>query len=129
MLLNRGYEKVYLVKVRGIGLHQPYDHQKVVVIESKRTLGGLIDLDPKRVDENIKMGYYDGIRLFKNYDGEKYVFKTKSEKYYQFLNRKVEPKLYHRVSLFFNTDKYKDTTIKALEYIMEHEKIDYYKIY
>ena len=101
MLLNKGYKKVYLVKVKGIGLHRPYDPSKVVVIESKRKLGGIIDVDPKRVDENIKMGYYDGIRLFKNYDGEKYVFKRKKEYYYKFLNRKV------------NKD----------------ESVDYYKIY
>ncbi len=129
MLLNKGYKKVYLVKVKGIGLHRPYDPSKVVVIESKRKLGGIIDVDPKRVDENIKMGYYDGIRLFKNYDGEKYVFKRKKEYYYKFLNRKVNKDLQHRIKLFFKVDSYKDMTIKALEYIMEHESVDYYKIY
>ena len=129
MLLNKGYKKVYLVKVKGIGIHRPYDKNKVVVIESKRSLGKVLDLDPKRVEENIKMGYYDGIRYFKNYDGEKYVFKRKNENYYKFLNRKVNKKLYKRVSLFFNTSTFKETTIKALEYIMEHQKVDYYKIY
>ncbi len=130
MLINRGCDLIYLVKVHGIGIRRPYDnHSNVIVIESKRNLGKVIDLDPKRVEENIMMGYYDAIRILKNYDGEKYVFKRRSEDYYKFLNKKVNYKLYKRVSLFFKTDNYKDTTIKALEYIMEEQNINYYKIY
>lgn len=129
MLLNKGYQKVYLVKVHGIGISRPYDSSKVVVIESKRNLGKVMDLDPKRIDENVKMGYYDAIRVLKNYDGEKFVFKRHSEKYYRKLNRKVNEKTYKRVKDFFKSDSYKDTTIRAMEYIMEHESINYYKIY
>lgn len=130
MLLNKGYDKVYLIKVHGIGITRKYDHNKnVIVIESKRSLGGIIDLEPNRIDENIKMGYYDTIRVLKKLDGEKYVFKNKKEKYYKFLNRKVDKYLYHRVENFFKTNNYKDTTIKALEYVMEHESINYYNIY
>ena len=130
MLLNKGYQKIYLVKVQGIGHHQKYDkNADVTVIESKRSLGGLMDLDPNRINENIMMGYYDTIRILKNYDGEKYVFKRKSLKFYEFLNRHVSPRLYKRVSTYFKTNNPKDTTIKALEYIMEHENINYYKIY
>lgn len=130
MLLKKGYKKVYLVKIHGIGISQKYDKTKnVIVIESKRSLGGVISVNQNQILENIKMGYYDALRVLKNLDGEKYVFKIQSEKYYQFLNRKVDPKLYRRVKNFFKTDNYKDTTIKALEYIMELENINYYDIY
>jgi len=130
MLLNKGYDTIYLVKVHGIGISRKYDkNANVIVIESKRKLGGVMDLDPNRIDENIKMGYYDTIRILKHLDGEKYVFKVKSEKYYKYLNRKVNYRFYRRVKNFFKTTTYKETTIKALEYIMEHESINYYKIY
>ena len=131
MLINKGYETIYLVKVHGIGISRKYDSSKanVVVIESKRKLGGVIDVDPKRVEENINMGYYDAIRVLKNYDGEKYVFRNKRESYYRYINRKVNKKLYKRVRNFFKTKSYKETTIKALEYVMEHEGINYYQIY
>ncbi len=130
MLLNKGYETIYLVKVHGIGITRSYPaNANVIVIESKRNLGKVLDLNPDRIEENIKMGYYDTIRILKNYDGEKYVFKSKKEEYYKFLNRKVNDKLYKRIARFFNTDTYKETTIRALEYIMEEEKFNYYKIY
>lgn len=130
MLLNKGYDKIYLVKVHGIGITRPYDEfADVIVIEPTRKLGGVIELNSNQVEENIKMGYYDALRVLKHYDGEKYVFKVKSEKYYQRLNHKVSNKLYKRVRNFFKTNNYKDTTLKALEYIMEQVGINYYDIY
>lgn len=42
MLLKKGYQKVYLVKVHGVGVSRPYDKTNVVVIEPKRYLGGCI---------------------------------------------------------------------------------------
>ncbi|MCM1052810.1 MAG: patatin-like phospholipase family protein [Ruminococcus sp.] len=130
MLLNKGYDKIYLVKVHGIGITRKYDKTKnVITIEPIRSLGSVMELNPKRISENIKMGYYDTLRVLKNYDGYHYVFKRRKIKYYKFLNRKVPKKLYRRVKNFFKTSNYKDTTIKALEYIMQKENIDYYDIY
>ncbi len=130
MLLKKGYDKIYLVKVHGVGVSKPYDENaNVCVIESKRSLGGVIELNKNQVEENIKMGYYDALRIFKNYDGEKYVFKRHNEKYYKRLNKTVNSYLYKRVKNFFKTKNYKDTTIKALEYIMEQVGVNYYKIY
>lgn len=130
MMLEKGYKKVYLVKIHGVGISRKYDkNADVVVIESKRSLGKVLDLDPNRIDENIKMGYYDAIRILKQLDGEIFVFKNKPEEYYKFLNRKVKPKTYRRIKNFFKTTSYKDTTIKAMEYVMEHENFNYYEIY
>lgn len=130
MLINKGYDKIYLVKVHGIGITRSYDENaNVIVIESKRNLGGVLDLDHNRIEENIKMGYYDALRVIKNYDGEKYVFYPKKKDYYRYLNRHVNKRLYIRVKNFFNAHNYKETTIKAMEYVMEKEGINYYKIY
>lgn len=130
MLIEKGYDTIYLVKVHGIGISRKYDKSKnVIVIESKRSLGGVLDLDKTRIEENIKMGYYDAIRVLKHLDGEKYVFKVKSEKYYEFLNRKVPKKLQRRIKNFFKVKTTKEATLKAFEYVMEHEHINYYEIY
>lgn len=130
MMLEKGYDTVYLVKIHGIGITRKYDKSKnVIVIESKRGLGGVLDLDKTRIEENIKMGYYDAIRVIKHLDGEKYVFKVKSEKYYEFLNRKVPKKLQRRIKSFFKARNIKEATIRAFEYVMEHEHINYYEIY
>ena len=130
MLLKKGYKKVYLVKIHGVGIHRKYDERAdVVVIEPKRSLGSVLELDKKRIDENIKMGYYDTIRVLKNLDGYNYVFKRKSDSFYQRINRKITKKEFRRVKFFFNAKTIKETTIKAIEYIMEKEGMNYYQIY
>ena len=130
MLLKAGYKKVYLIKIHGVGIHRKYDENAdVTVIEPKRSLGKVLDLDPQRIDENIKMGYYDTIKVLKNLDGENYVFQVRSKAYYQRLNKKIPLHEYRRLKNFFHTTSLKDTILKALEYIMEKEEFNYYEIY
>ena len=122
MLLKNGYKKVYLIKIHGVGIHRKYDkNADVVVIEPKRSLGGVLDLDPNRIDENIKMGYYDALKVLKNLDGYEYVFKVKRKNYFKWINRKISKYEYRRIKHFLNGENRKDTTIKALEYIMKKE--------
>ncbi len=130
MLLKNGYQKVYLIKIHGLGIRQKYAQDAdVTIIEPKRPLGSILDLDPKRIDENIKMGYYDALKVLKNLDGIHYVFKPLNERKYQKINRQVSHQEFKRLKNFFKTQNYKDTTIKALEYIMQKENINYYHIY
>ena len=128
MLLKKGYAKVYLIKIHGVGIHQKYDSDAdVVVIEPKRSLGGVLDLDPKRIDENIKMGYYDTIKVLKNLDGDNYVFKVKDKKYFKWLNRKVSKYEYRRVKHFLNGTSFKDTTIYNVKKVIKKIKKEYKK--
>lgn len=130
MLLEKGYKKVYLIKIHGVGIRRKYQEDAdVVVIEPKRSLGGVLDLNPEQIEENIKMGYYDALKVLKNLDGENYVFKVKKEKFYKRLNRKISKYEIRRVKHFLNAKTEKDTIIKALEYIMKKEEWNYYEIY
>lgn len=130
MLLEKGYKKVYLIKIHGVGIRRKYQEDAdVVVIEPKRSLGGVLDLNPEQIQENIKMGYYDALKVLKNLDGENYVFKVKKEEFYKRLNRKISKYEIRRVKHFLNAKTEKDTIIKALEYIMKKEEWNYYEIY
>ena len=130
MLLKKGYDTVYLIKIHGLGIHRKIDTEsKVIIIEPKRSLGGILDLDPKRIEENIKMGYYDAIKVLKKLDGDNFVFEVKKNKYYQHLNRKISSNEYQRIKNFFKAKDEKETIIKSLEYIMEKEQYNYYQIY
>ena len=130
MLLKKGYQKIYLIKIHGIGIHREYDRNAdVTVIEPKRSLGSVLELDPKQIDENIKMGYYDTLKVLKNLDGYEYVFKPKKEKYYMKLNQNISKYEYRRISHFFHTQSKKETTLKAIEYVMKKESYNYYQIY
>ncbi len=130
MLLEKGYDKVYLIKIHGVGIRRKYDEfANVTVIEPKRNLGGVLDLNKKRIWENIQMGYYDTLKVLKNLDGDEYVFKRKTDKYYERLNKKVPERELRRIKNFFKTTNTKIATIKAVEYIMKKEEINYYDIY
>lgn len=130
MLLENGYKKVYLIKNYGIGIHRKYkEDADVIVIEPKRSLGNVLDIDAKRIEENIQMGYYDTLKVIKNLDGLDFVFKVKKESFYKRLNRKIPKYEYRRLKHFLNAKTEKETVIKALEYIMKKEHFTYYKIY
>ena len=43
--------------------------------------------------------------------------------------RKVSKRLYNRVANFFDAKTYKDTVIKALEYVLEKDEMSYYDVY
>ena len=130
MLAKKGYKKIYCVGVKGIGRHpkRPTD-VKIIDILPSRPLGGIINLKPEKMKENIKIGYFDTLKVLKNLDGYKYCFKKKSDRYYGFISRKVDPKLLERARKFWKAKTTKETIIKSLEFIMKEEKISYFDIY
>ena len=130
MLIKKGYQKVYLVKLNSIGVSQKLTKKiDLTVIEPSRPLGPILNLDNEVIKDNIKMGYYDTIRVLKKLDGEKFVFKVRSNFYYKFISRFVDEKILKRVYKFFDVDNIKDAVIKSLEYVMEKEDYNYYEVY
>lgn len=130
MLIKKGYKKIYLVKLNSIGITQKLtENVDLTVIEPSRYLGSILNLDAETIKDNIKMGYYDTIRVLKKLDGQKFVFKKRSKSYYKFISRFIEPKLLKRIYNFFNVENEKDAIIKSLEYVMEKEGYNYYEVY
>ena len=130
ILTDKGYKDIYIVNIGGIGLKKDIpEGTKVTYISPSRNNGSVLELNKKVIKDNIKMGYYDTIRVLKKLDGYKYCFKRRSEFYYKFLCRKVDKFLLNRIMKFFDVDTYKDAVIKSLEYILEKECVDYYDIY
>lgn len=130
MLIKKGYKKVYLIKLSSFGISQKHEKQvDLTVIEPSRHLGSILSFDTETIQDNIKMGYYDTIRVIKNLDGYKYVFKVRSNTYYKFISRFIDGKLLKRICNFFDVDNIKEAIIKSLEYIMEKEGYTYYEVY
>ena len=133
MLIDKGYTKVYVVRVNiGMSINITRKLKKnidVTYIKPSRNVGSILELNDEKVHDNIYMGYYDTLRILKHYDGYKYTFYNKRENYYNWIVRKMEDRQYRRVQNFFRTKTKKETIIKALEYVMEKEKIYYYQIY
>lgn len=130
MLLRKEYDIVYSIELRAIGLKQiPLDASKVVIISPSRKLSKMITLDNKAIENNIKIGYYDTLKVLKKYDGYKYIFKNKSDDYFKKLNSKVTKDTYNLIKGFIGAKNDKEMIIKSLEYLMNKEDETYFNIY
>lgn len=129
-LLNRGYDKVYAVDLKAIGIKRTYqDKKKIIEISPSRKLGSILNCNPKEINDNIKLGYYDTLKIVKKYDGYKYIFKSKSTRFYNKIVRHVSKKVLKEMQKLFRTTDNKQLVIKAVEYVMRQEKFSYFEIY
>lgn len=129
-LLDKGYNKVYVVDLDALGYRRKYkDKDKIILIKPSKNLGSIININQKKVGENILLGYYDTLKIVNNLDGNKFIFKIKSNSYYKFLIRKVSKKKLKEMHKMFRTTNEKKLILKALEYVMNKEKFSYYEVY
>lgn len=129
-LLDKGYNKVYVVDLDALGYRRKYkDRDKIILIKPSKNLGSIININQKKVSENILLGYYDTLKIVNNLDGNKFIFKIKSNSYYKFLIRKVSKKKLKEMHKMFRTTNEKKLILKALEYVMNKEKFSYYEVY
>ena len=130
MLINKGYDTIYNVGMHGIGFTRKPSHDvKIINIKPIRSTGGILTFNKDKIHESIKMGYYDTLRVLKNYDGYNYVFKHRNKLYYKRMLKKISKRELRRVKNFFFAQTDKQAIVYAVEYVMQREKIDYYKIY
>lgn len=130
MLIEKGYTKIYNVGMHGVGFtRKPKQNVEIINIKPIRSVGGIITFDNKVINESITMGYYDTLRVLKNYDGYNYLFKRHKKKFFEKRIRKINKRELRRVKNFFFAKTDKEAVIYAIEYVMQREKFDYYKIY
>lgn len=130
LLSDKGYDTAYVINVKGLGFYRDIPRNiHIVEIKPSRDNGLILELDRSVIRDNIMMGYYDTLRVLKNLDGYKYCFKKRSDRFYEFIARKVDKRLFRRVQNFFDVYSYKDCIIKSLEYICEYEHVSYYDVY
>ncbi len=130
MLLNKGYDKIYSVEVHGIGFSRRIkDKSKVVTISPSRMLGSMLNVNKNKINENIKLGYYDTLKVLKNYDGYNFIFKKYSDFWYNTLTRNADKDLLKKVKRYFKAEDNKELILKSLEYTMVKEKMTYFNVY
>lgn len=130
MLVDKGYDKIYVVDLGSIGITKKYKcDAQIIKIKPSRNLGGILNTNKYQIKKNIELGYYDGIKIFKNLDGHKFIFKKRNEWFYNFLVRKVPNKIRKRVEVFFLTRNSKELVLKSIEYVLKKEKKTYLNIY
>lgn len=130
MLGEKGYDKIYVVELGSVGVKpKNYTNANIVRIKPSRNLGGMLNTNKYKIKENIELGYYDGLKIFKNLDGIKFIFKRFPNWFYKMLLRKVDSRTLTRAQVFFMTKNNKILVIKALEYVLKYEKKTYLNVY
>lgn len=132
MLLNKGYDKVYVVDLRAIGIKKKLskeEREKLVVIKPSHSLTSILNTNKEDMKYNIKLGYYDTLKIIKKLDGDKYIFNKHSNEFYKFLIRKVNKNVLREMEILFNTKNPKRLVLKALELVMQMNKYEYTKVY
>ena len=78
-LIKRGYKNIIVVRIYGIGLEKrikiPEDVE-IIQIAPRVELGNLLDFDSKKSIRNMKIGYYDGLRVFRSLKGYIYYIES-----------------------------------------------------
>ena len=157
-LTKKNYNKIIAIRTYGLGNIEKKTENKneIIFINPSENLGRMLNFDQDNARKNIKMGYFDTMRYFKNLDGEKYYLKiNKDEEYFiKFLldlDKKIVKRLLKQLSLtespwrrsFFEncipklinlleldyTADYSKIVIRLLEKIASNLDIDRYEIY
>ncbi len=82
MLTKKRIKKLILVENKGIGMKQKVDLSGIEVIRIKPSgdVGRTLEMTRERSRENLLMGYYDTLRIYREYAGKKYCIEPYDEK-------------------------------------------------
>ncbi|TDO85454.1 NTE family protein [Halanaerobium saccharolyticum] len=86
-LQNKGYKKIIAIRTYSLGdIEKKTDQDKeLIFINPSQELGRMLNFDQQNARKNIKMGYYDTMKYFKNLSGSKYYLNIEKEEEY-FIN-------------------------------------------
>ena len=125
MLLDKNLDNIYVVRAHRNKLSKYKTNSKIIEIKSYQKLGSIIAFSKDVTKYNLKLGYYDTLKVLDNLDGYNYYFKYKDNYYYNNLISKNTLKKYNKG---FVLDS-KKIIIQTIEDICNDFKIDKFKIY
>ena len=84
-LLDRGYENLILIRIFGVGHEKKITSpEEVTVLEiaPRSSLGSILQFDGAKSRRNMRMGYYDALRMIYGLEGKIYYIEEKEEECY-----------------------------------------------
>lgn len=131
ILVKNGCTKIYVVYLNGPGPQRKVSDPNIelIKIKTKKKLGSQLTLDTNKIKENIKMGYYDTLKVIKNLDGINYYLEGNDLYFYDTLLKNIDKKTIDKAYVRFLAKNNKDLVIKALEFVLSKEGLEMYKIY
>ncbi len=99
MMKHRGYKKIIVVDISGLGVNRRPDiaGTDTIYIKNSMDLGGILDFDPNSAERNINIGYLDTLKVFDKVKGINYFFKP---------DRHLEENLTRKLFDMENVQKY-----------------------
>lgn len=100
LLQKKGYQKLILVRTHAKGLIRkpPVEDDDITIISPSRDIGKSYICDPDKAKENIDMGYYDALKVFRDLKGDFYYIEPEDEEYYTQLLLKLNNNKIKRIS-------------------------------
>ncbi len=130
MLAEKGYKKIYVISLKAIGFsRKKKGNAEIIKISPSRRLGIAINTSSLKMRENIKMGYFDTLKVLGKFDGYIYVFCKRPDWLYERSIRKVDAKTLNKVISHFKAKSNKEVILKAMEYYLKRNNEDYYQVY
>jgi len=83
LVSNKGYNKIIAVRTYGVGVEKNFklpENVEYIVIEPNEDLGKTLDFDDDVAKYNIKLGYYDAMKVLTKLSGKKYYIKNNISK-------------------------------------------------
>lgn len=157
LMASKGYKNIIAVRGRGVGRNTTlmYDDLNITYINPSGDTGNTMEFISSRTRENLKMGYYDTMRVFKKLKGELYFLDTNlTDEECFFMLSKISNSSIKKLSKVFGQNSrscrrvlfeeivpsvakmlkldeestYMDIFIALLEFIGEHYEVDRYRI-
>lgn len=80
MMLERGYDRVIAIRTRAPGLFRaiPKTNARITIISPTRELGNIMAFDNAQIRQNLKIGYYDALKMIRDLKGQYYYIEAES---------------------------------------------------
>lgn len=83
LLQQKGYEDLIIVRTHAKGIvRKPESKKDMIIISPSRDIGRSYRYEKEKAKDNINMGYYDALKVFRGLKGNLYYIEAEDEEYY-----------------------------------------------
>ena len=78
LVKNKGCSDIIVVRTNSLGIKKRFDATglNITTIEPSEALGPILDFNSGRMRQNLKLGYFDALKVFKKLKGKRYYIKS-----------------------------------------------------
>lgn len=106
MAKSRGYKKIIVIDIEGIGVNKKPDiaGTETIYIKTSQKLGSVLDFEPEKAKNAIELGYLDTMKVFERNFGENYFFSLDSSLEREYQKRLFNPEYIKKYSKYLRTN-------------------------